>query len=118
MFRTSQLSHTLMFMRLPLVLAPILFALFSCSNPPDDVKDFRKDGSIEMTLSTDTALVNSKVIMRIEYKVWKNNQLVHLRTVIDSLPALDKKVQTLEDDNENTISTVLPTKYDFFVTVK
>ena len=115
---TSQLYMINKFVALSLVGILGLFSLFSCTDKPDDVKDFRKDGSIEMTLSTDTVLVNSMVIMRIEYKVWKNNQLVHLRTITDTLPPLNAKVQELEDNDGNTQSKVIPTKYDFFVTVK
>ena len=92
--------------------------LLSCSDKPDDVKAFRKDGSIEMTLSTDTLKNCSAVIMRIEYKVWKNSKLVHLRTITDTLPSLDFKIQEMEDNDGNAITKAVPVKYDFFVTVK
>jgi hypothetical protein len=95
------------------------FFLFSCGNKqPDDVKEFRKDGSIEMTLSTDTLPNYSAVIMRIEYKVWKNEQMVHLRTIVDTIPALTYKMFEMEDNDGNTIHKMAPPKYDFFVTVK
>jgi hypothetical protein len=97
----------------------VLFFIFSCSNKqPDDVKEFRKDGSIEMTLSTDTLPNNAAVIMHIEYKVWKNEQMVHLRTIVDTIPTLSYKMFEMEDNEGNTIHKMAPPKYDFFVTVK
>ena len=94
-----------------------VFALCSCKNNEDTVKEVPHDGAVE-TLLTVQHIANSDYdVIVTTHRVWYKNtekQYIHQ----DTIPNLGKVQTEGEDADGNTTSLAVPKEYEFYITVK
>ena len=92
-------------------------AFSACSSNEAPVTQLNKDHSIETTLETKNIKDSIVVLVSTQHVYLNGNQI---KTIIhsDTIPFPGNKTETIEDDNGNEKSIVMPKEYEFFVTVK
>jgi hypothetical protein len=97
----------------------IMLAVFfvACSQNEPPVGNLTKDHSVEVTYETRKANDTSVLLIRHE-NVYLRGKLVKSFLRTDTLPAPGDTIQTVDKDDENTVSIPTPKEYEFFVTIK
>jgi len=106
----------------PLLSAAFILCLFlaACDDDNNDdskAKEVDKNGSIEVSLSTQH-IDSLKDVLTTHYIVWNKGAKIKEYDVRDTIPTLGAAQTEVENDNGDTQDAKIPKDYDFFVTVK
>ena len=92
------------------------FAACDSNDNEDVVQQPDHQGAIETVVNV--AHANGYDLLTTTHKVWVKGNLDKTIVKIDTLKALDKTVQAVEDSTGNTHSTEIQKDYEFYITVK
>lgn len=102
---------------LQIIIVAAAVTISGCSNNDAPVTQLNKDHSIETTLET-KKISDSLVVLISRQNVYLKGKQVKTIVHADTIPFPGNKKETIEDDNGNEQSVVMPIEYEFFVTVK